>query len=146
MKQTANNLGGSAFSATPESAIDARVFRTMAVTVALAVIVSFGFAPWRVTTGLLLGGLLSLLNHHWMRSSIAAAFDRGLGKGTKPRIKLAQYILRYVVIAIAVFAAYKLNIVSLPATIAGLCSFVVALFAEAFREIYFAIIHREEIN
>jgi hypothetical protein len=146
MKQTANKPCGPDFSTKPASAIDARVFRTMAATVALAVIVSFGFAPWRVTTGLLLGGLLSLLNHHWMRSSIAVAFDRGLGKGTKPRIKLAQYILRYFVIVIAVFVAYKLNIVSLTATIAGLCSFVVALFAEAFREIYFAIIHREEIN
>jgi hypothetical protein len=30
------------------------------------------------------------------------------------------------------------------ATIAGLCSFVVALFVEAFRQFYFAIIRREE--
>ena len=146
MKQTVNNPGGSTLSATPESTIDARVFRTMCVAVALVVITSMAFAEWRVTTGLLLGGLLSLLNHHWMRTSISAAFVQATGKGTKPRIKLAQYILRYFVIAIAVFVSYKLNIASLPAMIAGLCSFVVALFVEAFREIYFAIIHREEIN
>ena len=143
MKQTVNNVGGTA---APESTIDARVFRTMCAAVALVVITSVAFAEWRVTTGLLLGGLLSLLNHHWMRTSISAAFDHALGKGTKPRIKLAQYILRYFVIAIAVLVAYKLNIASLPAMITGLCSFVVALFVEAFREIYFAIIHRKEIN
>ena len=67
-------------------------------------------------------------------------------QGAKPKLKLAQYILRYLVIATVVFIAYKLNIVSLAATIAGLCSFVVALFVEAIREFYFAIIHREEIS
>jgi len=45
-----------------------------------------------------------------------------------------------------VIASYKLNAVSLPATIVGLCSFVVALFAEAFRQVYLTIVHREGIN
>ena len=98
---------------------------------ALAVVVSLPFAPWRVTTGLLLGGLLSLLSHHWMRTSIAAAFAGALAAGAKPQLTSVKYILRYFVVAAAVFAAYKLNLVSLPATIAGLCSFVVALFVEA---------------
>jgi diacylglycerol kinase len=126
-----------------DSGIDTRVFRTMAIAVALAVIVSLPLAPWRITVGLLVGGLLSLLNYHWLRSSISAGFDLAV-HGAEPRIKLAQYILRYFVLAIFVFAAYKLNLVSLPATLAGLCSFVIALFSEAFRELYFAIIHREE--
>jgi len=34
----------------------------------------------------------------------------------------------------------------LPAIIGGLCTFVVALFAEALREFYFVIIQREGIN
>jgi hypothetical protein len=42
-----------------------------------------------------------------------------------------------------VFAAYGLGIVSLPATIIGLSAFVPALFVEAFRQVYFSIIHRE---
>ena len=118
----------------------------MVATVSLAVIVSLIFAPWRITTGLLLGGLLSLLNLYWMRSSIAAVFDHALGQGQKPRIRLVNYILRYFVVVGVVFAAYQLNVVSLAATIAGLCSFVVALFVEAFREVYLAIIHREGIS
>ena len=125
--------------------VEARIFRTMALAVAIAVLISLPFAPWRTTIGLLLGGSLSLLNHHWLSSSTAAAFTV-LIHGAKPRLKLAQYVLRYLVIATLVFIAYKLNIVSLAATIAGLCSFVVALFAEAFREFYFVIIHREETS
>jgi hypothetical protein len=130
---------------THASGVEMRVFRTMAIAVAIAVIGSLPFAQWRVTAGLLVGGILSLLNHHWLSSSTAAAFSV-VAHGAKPRLKLARYILRYIVIAAVVFLAYKFSIVSLAATIAGLCSFVVALFVEAIREFYFAIIHREEIS
>lgn len=152
MKKIPDNAGGTMLPGSGErlpekrhSGIEARVFRTMAVTVALAVIASLPFAQWRVTAGLLVGGLLSLLNHHWLSSSATAAFSV-IAHGTRPQLKLTRYILRYLVIATVVFITYKLNIVSLTATIAGLCSFVVALFVEAFREFYFAIIHREETS
>jgi len=146
MNETENKESGSTLSAADHSGIDGRVFRTMAAAVALAVIVSSPFAPWRITTGLLLGGILSLLNHYWMRTSISAGFDLALSQGSKPQIKVIQYVLRYFVVGTIVFAAYQLNIVSLPAALVGLCSFVVALFVEAFREFYFAVIHREGIN
>ncbi|HKZ81310.1 MAG TPA: ATP synthase subunit I [Pyrinomonadaceae bacterium] len=125
------------------SQLDARLFRTMVIAVASAAVICLSFTSWRVSVGLLLGGALSLLNLHWMRSSIAAGLNLAINSG-RPQFKLAQYVLRYFVIGIVVFAAYKLNLVSLPATIVGLCSFVVALFVEAFREFYKSIIHREE--
>ena len=131
--------------ATRQGGIEARVFRTMMVAVVLAVIISLPFAQWRVTAGFLLGGLLSLLNHRWLSSSTAAAFSV-IAHGKRPQLKVTKYILRYLVIATVVFFAYKFDIVSLIATIAGLCSFVVALFVEAFREFYLAIIHREETS
>lgn len=152
MKNIPDNASGTVLPARgynfPEnngSGIERRVFRTMSIAVAVMVIGSLPFAQWRVTAGLLVGGLLSLLNHHWLTSSTTAAFSV-IAHGTKPQLKLTRYILRYIVIATVVFLAYKFSIVSLTATIAGLCSFVVALFVEAFREFYFAIIHREETN
>jgi hypothetical protein len=152
MKETPNSAGetlspepGYRSRETHNGGIERRVFRTMTASVAIAVFASLPFAQWRITTGLLVGGLLSLLNHHWLRSSSEAAFSVVV-QGAKPKLKLAQYVLRYVVVAAVVFIAYKFNVVSLAATIAGLCSFVVALFAEAFREFYFVIIHREEIS
>ena len=125
--------------------IAGRILRTMLIAVAIAAVVSVPFGQWRITTGLLLGGVLSLLNHYWLISSTTAAFKVAV-HGAKPQLSLIHYILRYFVIAVVVYAAYKLNLVSLVATIAGLCSFVAALFAEAFREFYFAIIRREEIS
>lgn len=129
-----------------ENTIDTRLLRTMAVAVGIAVVVSAIVAPWRVTTGLLLGGSLSLFSHHWLRTSIAATFSGALATGAKPQLTSVRFILRYFVVAAAVLVSYQLDLVSLPATIAGLCSFVVALFVEALREFYSVIIHREETS
>ena len=145
MTDIPNNAGETLLSEAANSGVEMRIFRTMAFAAALAVLISLPFGSWRITVGLFLGGILSLLNHRWLSNSTAAAFTV-LTQGAKPRLKLAQYLLRYLVIASLVYIAYQLNIVSLAATIAGLCSFVVALFVEAFREFYFVIIHREETS
>src|SRR6266550_2547285 len=144
-ERTSHSVGGNMFRKIRETGIDGRIFRSMTLAMALAVIASLPFAQWRVTGGLLLGGVLALLNHHWLSGSTTAAFAV-LAHGVRPRLRLAQYILRYFVIAAVVSVAYKLNAVSLAATLVGLSSFVAALFVEAFREFYFAFIHREEVS
>lgn len=124
-------------------AMERRIFRDMCVAVAVAVVAGAALAPWRVTTGLLLGGVLSLLNHHWLRSSVAAVFGAAPA-GARPKMRAARYVLRYFVVAAAVAVAHNLNVVSLAATLAGLCAFVPAALAEGFRQLYFAIARREE--
>lgn len=121
-----------------------RIFRGMCVTVALAIPLSAILAPWRVTTGLLLGGLLSLLSYHWLRTSIGAIFG-ATAPGARPTFTMARSILRHVVVAGVVALAYWLDLVSLAATLVGLCSFVVAALVEGFMQLYFAVIRREEI-
>ncbi|HYN85223.1 MAG TPA: ATP synthase subunit I [Pyrinomonadaceae bacterium] len=126
-------------------AMERRIFRGMCASVALAVLLSIPLAPWRVTAGLLLGGLLSLLNHHWLTTSVRAMFGRTL-EGARPKLRLARYVLRYVVLAAAVAAAAWLEVVSLPAALAGLCSFVPAALFEGFWQLYRAVFHREETD
>jgi hypothetical protein len=127
------------------NAINLRIFRTMAIATGVSVAVSAVIGPWRVTTGLLVGGLLALFSHRWLKSSAAAAIQLSIG-GAAPRLRVAQFILRYVVIGALVFSLYQLDVLSLPAVLAGMSSFVVAIFVEALREFYFAIIQREEIS
>lgn len=127
------------------NAINLRIFRAMAIATGVSVAVSAVIGPWRVTTGLLAGGLLALLSHRWLKNSAAAAIELSIG-GAPPRLRLAQFMLRYVVIAAVVFALHQLDLISLPFVLAGMSSFVVAIFVEALREFYFAIIHREEIR
>ena len=119
------------------------MFRSMVVASALAVTIAAFVAPWRVTTGLLVGGLLALFSHRWLSNSAAAAIQLSTAGG-KPQLRLAQFVLRYVVIAGVIFGAYTLDLISLPAVLAGMSSFVVAIFVEAVREFYFAITKREE--
>lgn len=125
------------------AAMERRIFRGMCVTVALAVSLSAFLMPWRVTTGLLLGGLLSLFNHYWLRTSVEAFF-RGAAPGQRPRLKVARYVLRYIVVASVVALCYWLDLISVVAALAGLCSFVPAALVEGFMQLYFAVIHREE--
>ena len=141
MNETVNSVTGGELARADD--VEQRIFRSMIGAVAVAVLLSSVFAPWRVTTGLLLGGMLSLLNFHWLHGSVAALLNIQ-ENGAKPRMSLWKHALRYLVVGVAVFFAYQLHIISLPATIAGLCSFVAALFVEAFRQFYFAIIGREE--
>ena len=142
MNQTFNSISGVSFTEGADGALEGRVLKAMTATVALAIVGSAMLAPWRVTLGLALGGVLSLLNYHWLRTSIAAFFN--VTGNDRPRVQIWRYLVRYFVVGVAVFAAYQLRVVSLPATIVGLCSFVPAVFVEAVRQFYFAIIYREE--
>ena len=128
-----------------DTALQSRILRGMAVSVILAVIVSASFVAWRTTAGLALGGILSLFNYHWLRSSVSGLIAANASNKTMGH-SASRYVLRYAVIGLLVFGAYQFGLVSLAATLIGLCSFVVALFAEAFRQFYFAIIHREETS
>src|SRR6266550_5060880 len=141
MSQIANSVSPERFARGANGALETRVFRVMIASVGLAVVVSTMLQPWRVTTGLMLGGLLSLLNFHWLETSVAAVFNVNVTE--RPRVGISRYIIRYFVVAAAAFTAYELRLVSLPAMFAGLSSFVPALFIEAFRQFYFAIIRRE---
>ena len=142
MSQIAHSMSPEGLAGERNGALEMRVFRLMIASVSLTVVASAMLLPWRVTTGLMLGGLLSLFNFHWLRSSVAAVFN--VGAGERPRVRVLRYIMRYFVVGAAGIAAYKFGLVSLPAMFAGLCSFVPALFVEAFRQFYFAFIRREE--
>ena len=142
MSEIANNVDTGALIHGEDSRLELRILRNMIVAITVAVVVSTLLAPWRVTTGLLLGGALALFNHHWLQTSIAAAFRIDTGK--RPRVRAWLYVLRYLVIGAIVFMACTLNLVSLAATIAGLCAFVAAMFGEAGRSFYLIMFHREE--
>ena len=142
MSEIANNVDTGALIHGEDSRLELRILRNMIVAITVAVIISTLLAPWRVTTGLLLGGALALFNHHWLQTSIAAAFRIDTGK--RPRVRAWLYVLRYLVIGAIVFMACTLNLVSLAATIAGLCAFVAAMFGEAGRSFYLIMFHREE--
>jgi hypothetical protein len=126
-----------------QDAMEQRIFRRMWIIVIIATLISAVVAPWRTTVGLLLGGMLSILNHHWLRTSLKQTFEAA-STGASPRLGVLRYLLRYSVVASVIALSQLLNIASLVATLAGLCSFAVAALIEAFMQVYFAIVRREE--
>jgi len=145
MADTAHTSIDASVQTEEDHSLKQRVFRMMVAVTVLAVAVSAFVAPWRVTTGLLIGGSLAIFSHRWLSNSAAAAIRLSIGGGIQ-QIQLFQFMLRYIVVAAVIFAMYEWDVASLPAMLVGLSSFVVALFGEALREFYYAIIHREEIS
>ncbi|MFN2452968.1 MAG: ATP synthase subunit I [Pyrinomonadaceae bacterium] len=122
----------------------ARLYRGMCWTIALAVVGSVLFAQWRVTTGVLLGGVLALFNYHWLQTSVTAILD-GLAPAEQMRQRIvARFVLRYFIVAAVIIVAAMLDVVSVAATLAGMSAFVVALMVEASAQMYTAIVHREK--
>ena len=143
MRQIADIAGTGAPVREVGNGLEGRLLRSMIACAAIAASICAFVAPWRVTSGVVLGGALSVLNYRWLHTSVAAIFSINLAS-ERPRAGVSRYVLRYLIVGALVFAAVNLQIVSLAATLAGLCAFVPALFIEAAREFYLAIIHREE--
>ena len=104
---------------------------------------SLRFWDFKITFGVLLGGALSFANLYWLKISIVSLLDKA-AEGKKPSFNAAFYVLRYAIIALTVFAAVSFNAVSVAATLVGLLSFAFAILLEAFIQVYFIIVNREE--
>jgi hypothetical protein len=143
MGDIVDSLDRPVFDSSDPQALERRLTRGMKWTVAVATLICIPLAPWRVTLGLFLGGVLSLLNHNWLSSSISSTFSDSKSQPI-PKFDAVKYVLRYVVIAGVVFGAYNLNVISLPATIVGLCSIIVPFLIEVVVQFYYAIFHRED--
>jgi hypothetical protein len=78
------------------------------------------FAGWWVV-----GAFQSSLVEKLSRGS-----DSAFNRGGRPHFRLAQFVLRYVVIAAVIFSLYTLDLISLPAVLAGMSSFVVACWSK----------------
>ena len=83
----------------------------------------------RVSVSILVGGLLALLNHHWM----VAGVDLALGNPTsdKRRLVMLKYLLRILLILGFLFAMIHFSFFSLLGAIIGLSIFVLAGMLEA---------------
>ena len=82
-----------------------------------------------LAVSILIGGLLALLNHHWM----VAGIDAVLGTPTPARRKQAilKYLLRMLLILGTLFAMIHFSFLSLLGGIAGLSIVVLAGMLEA---------------
>ena len=120
-----------------------RLLALTGVIILLLVAASVWLEDWRVTLGVILGGVLSLLNLYWLRLSLKNLLNAAAG-GAQPRFNSALYVLRYLFIAIIVTLAAMLGLVSVAATLIGLLSFAFAILLEAIIQLINIIFTEEE--
>ncbi len=85
---------------------------------------------WKVAASVSIGGILSVLNFHWMVAGVDRVIDRDSSKGAGWVI--LQYAARLLLIFITFFAIIQASFLSLLGALLGLSVFVLAGMFEAF--------------
>ena len=71
------------------------------VVLGMLLVLSFLFLPGRFTLGLLLGGLISIVNFHWLSRDLRGAFLKHAGRA-KP-FMMVKYYIRFIVTGVVLF-------------------------------------------
>lgn len=121
-----------------------RILAVMAIAAAVGSLLSFYFISWRFGVGVLIGGVLSLVNYYWMKRSLEKIFDRVVLE-EKPRFLATRYISRYLVFGIILAIVYLTKIVPAISVILGLASFAVAIMIEGFIRIFSTNYNQKDI-
>ncbi|MEP7076849.1 MAG: ATP synthase subunit I [Acidobacteriota bacterium] len=103
---------------------------TLAISV-IGLIASSG----RFFAGVLIGGTLSAINFLWLERSLAAVFKAAVD-GVKPGLLAIRYILRYVLIGLALLGIYLTGAIPMVAVILGLATFGFAVVFEGITSIF----------
>ncbi len=108
-----------------------RTLRSMAVVAFVGGLAGFYFVSAEFGLGVLLGGILSLVNYYWLKVSLRGVFDKIAGGGEKPRFLAAKYLLRYAAFALILVIVFLTKILPIIAVLLGLASFAIAIIIEA---------------
>jgi len=129
----------------PDTLIIRRILIIMTVLLIASIIVSLFLAEWHVTTGLMIGGLLSFANFYWLKASLGRMLGQAAaGSGEPMSLWLLRYNLRFFSLILVIIGVYLTGIVSLAALFGGLLSLAIAVTIEGFIQLFLAVFRREE--
>ena len=93
------------------------------VVLGVLLILSFLFLPGRFTLGVLLGGLISIVNFHWLSRDLRGTFLRHADRA-KP-FMMAKYYIRFIVTGIVLFFVITRALVDVFGLLLGLSVVVI---------------------
>ena len=123
------NDGGRDDSFADPAAVERRVWRNIFIVIAISVLSAAVFADLKFVFGLVIGGMLALLNYRWLHSSLRAALAGGEKKA--PPGTTMKFVVRWLVIAAVVYAASLTGYVDPAAMLIGLFAPALAIMIEA---------------
>jgi hypothetical protein len=127
-------------SLTDPEAVGRRFFRSLIAVVTIGVVIAAALAGLRFTMGVFLGGMLALLNHRWLYSSLRAILALGMDKSSSTRSKI---IFRWLVIGAAAYLAVLTGRFDPVGIMVGLLAPAAAVFIEAGYILCMMVVHRE---
>ncbi len=118
-----------------------RIVRLMlgsAVVLTVAALVRFGV---EVGAGFAVGCAIAILNFHWLKRVVSALAERATGTGKRQRSTgvVLRFLLRYLLVAAAAYAIFRVSTASLYGLLAGLFLPVAAILMEAVYEVAVAL-------
>ncbi len=115
-----------------------RVRWVLGVALSLAALLRFGAA---IAAGFVVGCAIGMLNFHWLKRVVSALAERATGQGKRPGSAgvVLRFLLRYLLVAAAAYAIFRVSLASLYGLLAGLFLPVAAIMVEAVYEVYAAL-------
>lgn len=121
-----------------------RILIVMATVTILGCLLGFIFISRQFGIGVLIGGILSLINYYWLKISLGKIFEAAVG-GEKPRFLAVRYLFRYVVLAAVLTVVFLTEVIPVVAVIAGLASFALAIVIEGILRIFSSFSKQKEV-
>ncbi|HEX8286553.1 MAG TPA: ATP synthase subunit I [Pyrinomonadaceae bacterium] len=121
-----------------------RIYAEMAAVVVVSAVVSFIFVSAAFGFGVIVGGILSLINYYWLKHSLRRIFDAA-HPSEPPRFLATKYFLRYLVFGAILAVVYLTKAVPVVAVLLGLASFAFAIVIEAFIRLFSSFFNKKEI-
>jgi len=94
----------------------------------------FFFGGRGVGSGILIGGILAVINYLWLERSTRALFEQRALSTTM--LLAAKYILRYVAIGAVLLLLFLTDAVPMAAVLAGLSAFSIAVVIQGLKSIF----------
>jgi len=116
------------------AAFDRRVDRTGIVLLFLASALTFYLHSGKAALSIALGGILSLVNFHWLKQAVDFVILRG-GTGPVGKRVAWQYIGRYALIAAILYVTIRSSILMPALIVIGLLVYVAPILVESVFEI-----------
>ena len=106
----------------------------MLALIVIGTVAAFAIGGSGFGAGVLIGGILAVINYFWLEQSTRALFEqRAVSSAT---LLAAKYILRYVAIGAVLLLIYMTGAVPIVAVILGLSAFAIAVVLQGLKSIF----------
>ncbi|MDQ2746225.1 MAG: ATP synthase subunit I [Acidobacteriota bacterium] len=122
-----------------------RILWTMAAVVVGGSVAGFIFVSRQFGTGVLFGGILSLINYWWLKISLKKLFDAVIAHGEKPGFLAVRYFGRYATLGVILAIVFLTQTIPIVAVLLGLASFALAIMIEGFVSLFSSFFKKREL-